>query len=69
VWPSPVKGATIPFHQVVIRDMGLTLGEMFNFEELAADCEEDGVWDMLFCAPGLKVTGSVGSPITPIAIK
>jgi kynurenine formamidase len=69
VWPSPVKGASIPFHQVVIRDMGLTLGEMFNFEELAADCEQDGVWESFFCGPGLKVTGSVGSPITPMALK
>jgi len=40
-WPSPIAGANIPFHQVTIRDMGLTLGEMFNFEELARDCEED----------------------------
>jgi kynurenine formamidase len=69
VMPSPIKGSFIPFHQVVIRDMGLTIGEMFYLEELAADCEQDGVWDFLFCAPGLKVTGSVGSPITPIAIK
>jgi len=68
-WPSPIAGANIPFHQVTIRDMGLTLGEMFNFEELARDCEEDGVWEFLFCAPGLKVTGSVGSPITPMAVK
>jgi kynurenine formamidase len=69
VWPSPIPGASIPWHQVVIRDMGLTVGEMFNFEELAADCEQDGVWESLFCAPGLKVTGSVGSPITPMALK
>jgi kynurenine formamidase len=69
VWPSQIPGANIPFHQVTIRDMGLTLGEMFNFEELAADCEADGVWECLFCAPGLKVTGSVGSPITPMALK
>lgn len=69
VWPSPVPGATIPFHQVVIRDMGLTLGEMFNLEELAADCEADGVWEFLFCGPGLKVTNSAGSPITPIVLK
>jgi kynurenine formamidase len=69
VWPSPIVGGSIPFHQVTIRDMGLTLGEMFNFEELAADCEEDGIWECLFCAPGLKVTGSVGSPITPMALK
>ena len=69
VWPSPIRGGSIPFHQVTIRDMGLTLGEMFNFEELAADCEQDGVSECLFCAPGLKVTGSVGSPITPMALK
>lgn len=69
VWPSTVPNATIPFHQVVIRDMGLTLGEMFNLEDLAADCEQDGVWEFLLCAPGLKVTGAVGSPVTPLALK
>jgi kynurenine formamidase len=69
VWPSPIKDATIPFHQVVIRDMGLTLGEMFNFEELAADSEQDGVWESFFVGPGLKVTGAVGSPISPVALK
>jgi len=69
VYPCPIEGAISPFHQVTIRDMGLTLGEMFNFEDLAADCEQDGVREFLFCAPGLKVTGSVGSPITPMALK
>jgi kynurenine formamidase len=68
-WPSPIPGGSIPFHQVVIRDMGLTLGEIFDFEELAADCEEDGVWESLFCGQGLKVTGAVGSPITPMVLK
>ncbi|MFF3567603.1 cyclase family protein [Nocardia jiangxiensis] len=68
-WPCPIEGSVIPFHQVVIRDMGLTLGEMFNFEELAADCEQDGVWEFMLNATGLKVTGAVGSPITPIALK
>ena len=68
-WPSTVKGAMIPFHQVAIRDMGLIIGEMFNFEELAADCSEDGVWEFMFCGTGLKITGSVGSPVTPMALK
>jgi kynurenine formamidase len=67
VWPSQV--GSIPFHQVAIRDMGLMIGEMFNLEDLADDCEQDGVWECLFCAPGLKVTGGVGSPITPMALK
>ena len=69
VWPSPIKGSPIPFHMVAIRDIGLTIGEMFNLEELAADCEEDSVWEFLFSAPGLKISGSVGSPITPMALK
>jgi hypothetical protein len=54
---------------VAIRDIGLTLGEMFNFNDLAADCEQDGVWEFFFSATGLKVTGAVGTPLTPVAIK
>ncbi|GGN23285.1 cyclase family protein [Streptomyces fuscichromogenes] len=69
VSPSPVDGAYAPFHQIAIRDMGLTLGEMWDFEALAADCAQDGVWEFLLCASGLKVTASAGSPITPIALK
>lgn len=68
-WPTTVPGATIPFHQVVIRDLGLTLGEMFNFDELAADCEADGVWEFFFSGTGLKVTGGAGSPLGPVALK
>jgi kynurenine formamidase len=59
----------MPLHCVLIRDMGMTLGELFNLEELAKDCAADGRWDMFLCAPPLKVTGGVGSPITPIAMK
>ena len=49
--------------------MGLTLGEMFDLEALAADCAQDGVWEFLFTAPPLKVTGGVGSPLNPLAVK
>jgi kynurenine formamidase len=69
VMPSPIPGAAVPWHQVILRDMGMTLGEMFNFEDLAADSEADGQWESLFCGTGVKVTGSVGSPVSPIAIK
>jgi hypothetical protein len=27
-----------------------------------------GAWEFLFAGPGLKITGSVGSPITPVAV-
>ena len=49
--------------------MGLTLGEMFDLDELAADCARDGVWAFLFSAPPLKVTGGLGSPLNPLAVK
>ena len=29
----------------------------------------DGVWEFLFSAPPLRVTGGVGSPLNPLAIK
>ena len=42
---------------------------MFDLEDLAADCAADGVWEFMFVAPPLTVTGSVGSAINPQAIK
>ncbi len=59
----------LPVHLLCIRDMGLTLGEMFDLDELAADCASDGVWECLLSAPPLKVTGGVGSPLNPLAVK
>jgi hypothetical protein len=49
--------------------MGLTLGEIFDFEALATDCAGDGVYEFLFSAPPLPITRAVGSPINPIAVK
>ncbi|KUH87741.1 MULTISPECIES: cyclase family protein [unclassified Mycobacterium] len=56
-------------HMVLIRDMGMTLGEILDFEELTADCNADGIWEFFFCAPPLKFSGGMGSPINPLAIK
>ena len=69
VFPLEDPAVMLPLHTLGIRDMGLTLGEMFDLEALAADCAADGVWDFLFTAPPLPVTGGVGSPINPLAIK
>jgi kynurenine formamidase len=69
VLPGEERDAYLPVHCVLIRDMGMTLGEILDFEELATDCAADGVWEFFFCAPPLKVTGGVGTPINPLAIK
>jgi kynurenine formamidase len=69
VIPFEDPAVPLPVHQLCIRDMGLTLGEMFVLDELAADCARDGVWEFLFSAPPLRVTGGVGSPLNPLAVK
>ena len=69
VLPGETRDALFTVHCVLIRDMGMSLGEILDLEELAADCAADGVWEFFFCAPPLKVTGAVGSPINPLAIK
>jgi kynurenine formamidase len=67
--PTEIDGEFIPFHQVAIRDLGLSLGEIFTFEELAKDCAEDSVYEFLWVAPPLNIPHAVGSPLNPLAIK
>lgn len=69
VLPGENPEVALPVHMVLIRDMGVTLGEILDFDELAEDCAADGVWEFFFCCPPLKFTKAVGSPINPLAIK
>jgi kynurenine formamidase len=69
LYPSGDPNATMPVHYVLIRDVGMTLGEMFDLEALAADCASDGVYEFLLCAPVLKVANGVGTPLNPLAVK
>ncbi|MGL4257601.1 MAG: cyclase family protein, partial [Microbacterium sp.] len=39
-----------PLHQVVIPNMGLTIGEMWNLEELGTACAERSQWEFLLSA-------------------
>lgn len=57
-----------PLHQVSIPNIGLTIGEMWDLEELASACAESGSYEFLLSAPPLPVTGAVGSPVNPVAI-
>lgn len=66
----PGDGAMfMAMHSLCLRDMGLMFGELWRLSELAADCAADGVWDFQLVAPPLRVTGAVGSPVNPIAIR
>lgn len=69
VQPSGIKDHPLPFHEIAIRDLGLTIGEIFDFERLAADCRADGRYTCFFVAPPLRFVGAVGSPLNALAIK
>ena len=69
VQPAEEHGQHLPLHGALLRDLGLTLGEMFDLEALAADSAEDGVYESLFVGQPLRIPGAVGSPLNPLAIK
>ncbi len=69
VRPNEFHNAFQPLHQVAIPHIGLFLGEMWDLDALAADCAEDGVYDFWLTAAPLPVTGAVGAPVNPIAVK
>jgi hypothetical protein len=58
-----------PLHIILIVHMGLLVGEIFELEALAHDCAADGRYEFLMSAAPLAITGDVGSPLNPIAIK
>jgi kynurenine formamidase len=69
VVPNQLGTHIYPLHAVLIRDMGMTLGEIFHLEDLAASCEQDGHWSFFISAPPLRISRAVGSPASPIAVK
>jgi kynurenine formamidase len=56
-------------HVVLLVNAGVLIGEIWDLEALAEACAADGVYEFFLCAPPLMVTGAVGSPLNPIAIK
>ncbi len=69
VQPSAEGTGVLPLHCVLIRDLGMMLGEILDLEGLAEDCASDGVWEFFLAAPPLRVVGGVGSPVSPLAMK
>jgi kynurenine formamidase len=69
VRPNEFDDAFQPLHQVVIPHLGLFIGEMWDFEELAADCADDGCYEFFVAAAPIPFTGAVGAPVNPLALK
>jgi kynurenine formamidase len=69
VWPCEDPAALLPVHLLDLRDMGLVQGQLWNLDELAADCADDGVHEFLLAATPLPITGAVGGAVAPTATK
>jgi len=68
-FPGPDPAVLLPVHMIQLRDMGLAQGQIWNLDELAADCAADGQHDFLLTATPIPVTGATGAMVAPTAIK
>jgi len=69
VIPNETPDCFQPLHMISLRNTGLLLGEIFHLDALSKSCAADGNYAFLFMAAPLPITGAVGSPINPLAIK
>lgn len=69
VMPPEDPTALLPVHPRLLRDLGITLGEIWHLDPIADDCAQDGRYEFFVAAQPLNIQNAVGSPINPIAIK
>jgi kynurenine formamidase len=55
-------------HRILIPLLGLTIGELWDLDELAVACAARGRYDVLVIAEPLNLTGGVGSPANALAV-
>lgn len=65
--PGGTHGAFMPIHELCLFKQGIPLGELWNLTELATELGKQGRYRFFLTAPPLRLTGSVGSPVTPVA--
>ena len=61
------RHAMMPIHEHCLFKLGVHLGELWHFGELARWLRPRGRSAFLLTAPPLRLPGCVGSPVTPIA--
>ncbi len=69
VLPCEYSDIYLPVHLLHIVEMGMTQGQNWMLDELAADCAADGVYTFLLDATPLPFTNGLGSPVNPVAVK
>lgn len=58
-----------PLHPALITNLGVTLCEILDLQELAASCAEDGIYEFLYAASPLNIENAAGAPVNPVVMK
>ncbi|MFY0687771.1 MAG: cyclase family protein [Cyclobacteriaceae bacterium] len=61
------NNSNLPLHELCLFRLGIHLGELWYLADLARWLTENNRNRFLLTAPPLRLTGAVGSPVTPIA--
>jgi kynurenine formamidase len=69
VYPCEHADMQLPVHLLHLVEMGMTQGQNFDLEALAADCAGDGVYEFLLDATPQPFVGGLGTPVNPVAVK
>jgi hypothetical protein len=56
-------------HQHLLPLLGMPIGELWDFRALAADCDQDHVYECMLTSAPMNIRGGVGTPPNAIAIK
>ena len=72
VWPPDWASTSWDWgflHRALIGRLGIPLGELWDLEALADDCDADGVCEFLIASAPLHLPGGIGSPANALAVK
>lgn len=66
-WPPPADLGW-SMHEVLLAGWGCPIGELFDLDELSAQCEREGRWSFFVVSEPTHVPGGVASPPNVLAI-
>lgn len=72
VWPPDMSESARPFgllHRILIGQLGMPIGELWDLDALAQDCHVDGVYEFLLVSAPLNIRRGIASPANAIALK
>ena len=65
---APGDPAVGSLHRRILPLLGIVMGELFDFEELAERCAALGRWTFAFMGVPLNLPGGLGSPANAVAV-